>query len=134
MLACVQSLTRNTSTIVSATAAVSYNPRVLERYPKNGRLLKVYGRFLENVRHDPWTAAKFYAEAQKNGTTESLVNLARGQSGDDVLAEAGNINEKLDGIIVINSTGIMLMLNYAAVTMFGHDKGELDGKNVSLLM
>lgn len=108
--------------------------RVLERYPKNGRLLKVYGRFLENVRHDPWTASKFYMEAQKNGTTESLVNLARGQSGEDVLAKAGNINEKVDGIIVINSRGFMLMLNYAAVAIFGYDKGDLDGKNVSILM
>jgi hypothetical protein len=27
---------------------------VLERYPTNGKLLKVYGRFLEFVRNDPW--------------------------------------------------------------------------------
>lgn len=24
------------------------------RYPTNGKLLKIYGRFLEYVRHDPW--------------------------------------------------------------------------------
>lgn len=28
--------------------------RVLERYPTNGKLLKIYGRFLEYVRNDPW--------------------------------------------------------------------------------
>ena len=28
--------------------------RVLERYPTNGRLLKIYGRFLEFCKNDPW--------------------------------------------------------------------------------
>lgn len=35
--------------------------RVMERYPNNGKLLKVYGRFLEYVRNDPWSASKYYA-------------------------------------------------------------------------
>jgi hypothetical protein len=35
------------------TATAVYR-RVLERYPTNGKLLKVYGRFLEFVRNDPW--------------------------------------------------------------------------------
>jgi Tfp pilus assembly protein PilF len=35
------------------TATAVYR-RVLERYPTNGNLLKVYGRFLEYVRNDPW--------------------------------------------------------------------------------
>lgn len=30
--------------------------------------------------------------------------------------------------------GTILMLNAAAVGMFGYQKGELDGKNVSVLM
>lgn len=108
--------------------------RALERYPTNGKLLKVYARFLEYVRHDPWTASRFYSEAAKQGTTQSLVSLARSQGGDNALSKAGNINEKEDGIIVINAFGSMLMLNPAAVSMFGYDKGELEGKNVALLM
>lgn len=32
--------------------------RVLERYPNNGRLLKVYGRFLEYCKNDPWCAGR----------------------------------------------------------------------------
>lgn len=35
------------------------------RYPRNAKLLRSYGRFLENVKNDPWTAAKYYAEAEK---------------------------------------------------------------------
>jgi len=35
-------------------------PSVLERYPNNGRLLKIYGRFLEWVRNEPSKAQKYY--------------------------------------------------------------------------
>jgi hypothetical protein len=38
---------------------------VLDRYPRNAKLLRSYGRFLENVKQDPWGAAKYYAEAEK---------------------------------------------------------------------
>eukprot|EP00775_Hariotina_reticulata_P003514 gene3514-3784_t len=37
----------------SQTASEMYK-RVMERYPANGKLLKVYGRFLEYVMDDPW--------------------------------------------------------------------------------
>lgn len=37
--------------------------RVLERYPKNGKLLKCYGRFLEDVRNDFKGASRTYVEA-----------------------------------------------------------------------
>jgi PAS domain S-box-containing protein len=30
--------------------------------------------------------------------------------------------------------GIIMMVNAAALTMFGYQKGELEGKNVSVLM
>jgi len=38
---------------------------VLDRYPRNAKLLRSYGKFLENVKQDPWTASKYYAEAEK---------------------------------------------------------------------
>ena len=38
---------------------------VLERYPSNAKLLRSYARFLEGVRNDPWGAAKYYAEADR---------------------------------------------------------------------
>jgi hypothetical protein len=49
--------------------------RVLERYPTNGKLLKIWGRFQEWVLHDPPRAAKSYAEAVKRGVSENLLNL-----------------------------------------------------------
>lgn len=30
----------------------------LERYPKSVKLLRIYGKFLEDVRNDPWLAGK----------------------------------------------------------------------------
>lgn len=107
--------------------------RVLERYPNNGKLLKVYGRFLEYVRNDPWTASKFYTEALKQGTTESLLNLTKGQSEMDTTA-FGTVNEKTDGLIIISAQGSIMMVNAAAVAMFGYEKGELEGKNINVLM
>eukprot|EP00878_Enallax_costatus_P028503 GHUV01030791.1.p1 GENE.GHUV01030791.1~~GHUV01030791.1.p1 ORF type:complete len:425 (+),score=126.62 GHUV01030791.1:655-1929(+) len=115
-----------------ARATASYR-RALERYPNNGKLLKVYGRFLEYVRNEPWTASKYYAEALKQGTGESLLNMTRGQTGSD-LAAAGTINEKVDGLVIINAQGVIMMVNAATITMFRYDKGELEGKNVSILM
>lgn len=67
---------------------------MLERYPDNGKILKVYGRFLEFVRNEPTIAAKFYAEALKHGTTESIMAMAAGKDG---LTAVGNLNEKTDG-------------------------------------
>lgn len=49
--------------------------RVLERYPQNGKLLKIWGRFQEWVLHDPARASKSYAEAVKRGVSENLLNL-----------------------------------------------------------
>ncbi|WIA34671.1 hypothetical protein OEZ86_012986 [Tetradesmus obliquus] len=109
--------------------------RVLERYPGNGKVLKVYGRFLEFVRNEPGTAAKYYEEALKQGTSESLLAMTAGQPGGEALAAAvGSIDEKTDGLVIINTQGIILMVNGPVQAMFGYDKGELEGKNVSVLM
>eukprot|EP00879_Flechtneria_rotunda_P013062 GHRR01013642.1.p1 GENE.GHRR01013642.1~~GHRR01013642.1.p1 ORF type:complete len:1083 (+),score=308.01 GHRR01013642.1:2122-5370(+) len=114
-------------------ATLTYR-RVLERYNNNGRLLKVYGRFLEHVRNDPWTASKFYEEAIRQGTTESLLSMTVGGQGTDAFSAAGTVNEKMDGLVIINAQGIILMVNAAMLGLFGYDKGELEGKNVSVLM
>jgi PAS domain-containing protein len=108
---------------------------VLERYPGNGKVLKVYGRFLEFVRNEPGTAAKYYEEALKQGTAESLLAMTAGQPGGEALATAvGPIDEKNDGLVIINTQGIILMVNAPVQSMFSYDKGELEGKNVSVLM
>ena len=33
---------------------------VLQRHGGSARLVRLYGHFLESVRHDPWSAAKWF--------------------------------------------------------------------------
>ena len=49
--------------------------RVLERYPSNGKLLRCYGKFLEDVRNDPVAASRAYTEAARNGGADGLLSL-----------------------------------------------------------
>lgn len=41
---------------------------------------------------------------------------------------------QVDGVIIINAAGIIMMVSPAASRMWGYEKGELEGKNVSVLM
>jgi hypothetical protein len=34
-------------------------------YPRNAKLLRSYGRFLEGVKNDPWGAARYYEAADR---------------------------------------------------------------------
>ncbi len=46
----------------------------------------------------------------------------------------GTINEKTDGVVIINASGTVMVVNQGGMRLFGYDKGELEGKNVSTLM
>lgn len=130
-----QHLNANTNTTIRPLQQQQKQPPPNKN--KQGRLLRVYGRFLEWVRNDPPTAARYYAEAVKQGTGESLLALVGGSSAgaqDGALRALGAIDEKADGIVVINAAGAITAVNRAAFELFGYGKGELEGKNVSTLM
>ena len=44
------------------------------------------------------------------------------------------VSDRAHGIVVINAFGTIQMVNRTALRAFGYKKGELDGKNVSVLM
>jgi len=44
------------------------------------------------------------------------------------------VSDRAHGIIVINAFGTIQMVNRTALRVFGYKRGELDGKNVSVLM
>jgi hypothetical protein len=72
-------------------------------------LLKAYGRFEEYVVNDPWTANKFYQMACKEGLTESMLSLA---GNIEALERAmGPVDDKQDGVLIINAEGTILMTN-----------------------
>ncbi|WIA20263.1 hypothetical protein OEZ85_006098 [Tetradesmus obliquus] len=111
--------------------------RVLERYPDSGKLLKVYGRFLEFVQNDPEAARHYYSAATHHGTSDSMVKMvssALAVAGGSAGSAAAAIDEKVDGLVIINAQGLMLLVNLAARSMFGYGKGEMEGKNISVLM
>jgi hypothetical protein len=66
-------------------------------------MLQVYARFLEYVRNEPGAASRFYEAAIKAGTSESLLALTAAEGGTAGLAAAGQIDEKIDGLAVINA-------------------------------
>ncbi|GIM12312.1 hypothetical protein Vretimale_15676, partial [Volvox reticuliferus] len=110
--------------------------RVLERYPTNGKLLRCYGKFLEDVRHDPAAAARAYAEANRNGGAGALLSLdlTSLQMGSGERPEVFASVTMEDAIVVINAEGTIMMVSQAVQSLFGYASLDLEGANVSLLM
>ncbi|KXZ48850.1 hypothetical protein GPECTOR_25g435 [Gonium pectorale] len=112
--------------------------RVLERYPTNGRLLRCYGKFLEDCRHDQTAAARAYGEANRNGGASGMLALdlsgagANGAGGKPDFLTSMSLED--DAVVVATAEGKILMISQAVQEMFGYAKSELEGANLSLLM
>ncbi|GLC33063.1 hypothetical protein PLESTB_000374500 [Pleodorina starrii] len=123
---------------VSKTKADRTYKMVLDRYPSSVKLLRSYGRFLEEVKNDPWTAAKYYSEAdkveeqQENAANDAMLSDAVGDG--DPTSMLAQVDEKNNAVAVINAVGIIQMANKPLMKLFGYKKGELEGKNISILM
>ncbi len=86
--------------------------RVLERYPNNGKLLRCYGKFLEDVKHDPAAAARAYGEANRNGGGDVMLSLDL--SGVQGAADKPDFLTSMsmeDAVVVINAEGTILMVS-----------------------
>lgn len=75
------------------------------RYPQSVKLVRSYGRFLEDVRGDPWSASRRYAEAdlleekQESAQQESMLgNLCKAGDGNDANALAA-VSCMSDGVV-----------------------------------
>jgi len=118
------------------TSASSTYKVVLERYPKSVKLMRSYGRFLEEVKNDPWTGSKYLTEAdriedaQAEAHRESMfANI--GNSGGDTQAV---VDDQTDAVCVISILGVIQYTNKCCNKLFGYKKEDLMGKNVSSLM
>lgn len=109
---------------------------MLERYPNSVKLLRAYADFLETVKNDPWTASQYYATADKQ--EEEQENAAQDDTTANAEASRGGSSGMLDAkgnaVITINALGIIQTANKAACSMFGYVRGELEKKNVKILM
>ncbi|EFJ45814.1 hypothetical protein VOLCADRAFT_93917 [Volvox carteri f. nagariensis] len=118
----------------TADTAHQVYKRVLERYPHNGKLLRCYGKFLEDVRNDPVAAARVYTEAARNGGGDGLLSLDLQITGSDKPEFLASMDLHDDACIVINAEGKILMVNACVTPLLGYPKTELEGANVSIIM
>lgn len=79
---------------------------VLERYPKAVKLLRSYALFLETVKSDSFTAAKYNAEADKQ---EEMQDSMGDEGGGDT------IDQRSAAVITINAMGVIQTTNKVRV-------------------
>ncbi|EFJ47903.1 hypothetical protein VOLCADRAFT_104960 [Volvox carteri f. nagariensis] len=110
--------------------------RVIERYPSNGKLLRCYGKFLEDARHDHVAAVRAYTAANRNGAGMALLSLdlSSGLHGGDKPDFLTSMSLEDDAVVVIDAEGTIMMVSQAVQKTFGYAKTELEGANVSILM
>ncbi|KAG2494212.1 hypothetical protein HYH03_007568 [Edaphochlamys debaryana] len=128
-------------TVLKAEAAYK---QVLTRYPTNPKLARTYARFLENVVNDPWKAAKYFSEAERLTEQQEADEAAGAEmaaGGGAAVGEAGvenrllhRVDERVNAVFMINANGIIQMANKNACTLLGYGKGDLDGKNINIIM
>jgi PAS domain-containing protein len=108
---------------------------LLERYPKSVKLMRSYGMFLEQVKKDPWSAAKYFNEADKIESAAAEARrrglLERGEGG---FSATSQVDDKVDAVIVANEGGIIQFVNPIFAKAFGYQKEELVGRNLNVLM
>ncbi|KXZ55666.1 hypothetical protein GPECTOR_2g1216 [Gonium pectorale] len=113
---------------------------VLARHGSSARLLRLYGRFLETVKFDPWSASKWYSEADRLDEEAEHAKEALQLGGMETLLPQGASAERglaeMEGVafICINAQGVIQVASPEAHSLLGYGKNELKGKDVGLIM
>ncbi|GFH17198.1 uncharacterized protein HaLaN_13777 [Haematococcus lacustris] len=104
---------------------------VLSRHSSSVKVLQLYVKFLQGVRNDPWSAARWAAEAEKLQKMEEEANERAVFGGDDTELGGMSRNDDTKGIIIMGANCLIRMINDAACELVGYQyKSELMGKNV----
>ncbi|KXZ42914.1 hypothetical protein GPECTOR_111g247 [Gonium pectorale] len=123
-----KALTNIENSVSQAQAAYQL---VLETYGNNPRLVRLYGRFLETIKNDPWGAGEYYAEAER-------LEQAKSNDTDGPLLPDGTPLSRMDeittAVLVVSSSGEIQMANKHVHRLFGYRKGDLDGKMMAALL
>ncbi|KXZ43615.1 hypothetical protein GPECTOR_85g345 [Gonium pectorale] len=112
---------------------------VLSRHGSSPRIVRLYGRFLETVKFDPWAASKWYTEADRLEEEAELTREAMQLGGMETLlpqAVTADRGPDMDGVafICINAKGIIQVASPEAHTLLGYMKNELKGRDVGIIM
>ncbi|EFJ49581.1 hypothetical protein VOLCADRAFT_89940 [Volvox carteri f. nagariensis] len=126
--------------LVTVKAAERAYRSVLVRHASSARIVRLYGKFLETVKFDPWAAAKWYTEADKLeeeaehskeamqlGGIEAL--LLHGTSGHTGLSAMEGLS-----FICINAQGQIQVASPEMHTLLGYGKAELKGRDLGIIM
>ncbi|KAG2446182.1 hypothetical protein HXX76_000775 [Chlamydomonas incerta] len=131
----------------SVSVAEGIYRAALLRYPSSPKLVRGYAKFLEAVKNNPWKAATYFNEADKLQEAQQQDEAALAVMGDEGESGPGGggmgggnahmlhrVDERINTVFLINSAGIIQMANKNACSLLGYGKGELDGKNINVLM
>ncbi|KAJ9529821.1 hypothetical protein QJQ45_022220 [Haematococcus lacustris] len=91
---------------------------VLSRHSSSVKVLQLYVKFLQGVRNDPWSAARWAAEAEKLQKMEEEANERAVFGGN---ASGGGMNsDDTKGVIIMGANCLIRMIN--------------DGKNINVIV
>ncbi|KAL6757720.1 hypothetical protein V8C86DRAFT_1620236 [Haematococcus lacustris] len=127
-------LTRAVARIeVTVRAAERMYKQVLSRHSSSVKVLQLYVKFLQGVRNDPWSAARWAAEAEKLQKMEEEANERAVFGGN---ASGGGMNsDDTKGVIIMGANCLIRMINDVACSILGYtSKQELLGKNINVIV
>ncbi|PNH12261.1 Tiny macrocysts protein B [Tetrabaena socialis] len=113
---------------------------VLARHGSSARLVRLYGKFLESIKFDPWAAAKWYTEADRLDEDAEHTKEALQLGGLETLLPGRGANlsgiTDIEGvaIICINAQSLIQVASPEAHALLGYSKNELEGKDVGIIM
>ncbi len=115
----------------STRAAERQYKHVMARHAGKLDILHLYVKFLLQVRHDPWAAAKWSAEVEKIQRLEEEENnrLLMGQE------DTAKMQGSTKAVIVMGANCIMRMANDVAASALGFaSRNDLVGSNVNIIV
>mmetsp|Transcript_11543 Transcript_11543/g.30692 ORF Transcript_11543/g.30692 Transcript_11543/m.30692 type:complete len:2357 (-) Transcript_11543:153-7223(-) len=147
-------LSRSLSKIGKQAAKASENyASLLERYSKSPKVLRSYGKYVEEVRQDPLEAEQYFIEADRLedldarsrhvSFLETLLethkmdqSIPRFPSKSDpaLLASFSELREERDVICVVSVEGRVEYVNDVFVRLFGHRRVEVIGQSISVFL
>ncbi|KAJ9529670.1 hypothetical protein QJQ45_014402 [Haematococcus lacustris] len=98
---------------------------VLSRHSSSVKVLQLYVKFLQGVRNDPWSAARWAAEAEKLQKMEEEANERAVFGGDDTELGGMSRNDDTKGIIIMGANCLIRMINDVSEKGQGCGQGGL---------
>ncbi|KAL6757143.1 hypothetical protein V8C86DRAFT_1716601 [Haematococcus lacustris] len=108
--------------------------QVLSRHSNSVKVLQLYVKFLQGVRSDPWSAARWAAEAEKLQKLEEEAN-ERAVFGGGPQGNSLHNHDDSKGVIIMGANCLVRMINDVACGILGYsNKQEILGKNINVIV